>query len=278
MESAPEVVHRKVLRLPAERRDGGGDRGGPGAHDGRDLVDVDQLARGAHAGLGVGLVVFRDQLDLAAEHAAGGVDLVDHRLHGLDHDGAIGAARAGQRRQRADLDRGALGEGELRQGGGAGQSGCAQASRLRRSVSSVMVIPSCCWCRRRRYGHQPPRKSRRISGSVASAGPGAFAAVAAGDQHIAARRDFQRFERMLLDHQDRQAALVQRDDGLEQLLGRARATGRRSARRAAAGRARSSAPSPWPGSGAGRPRGCGRAHCASGPASDSGRRAHRRGA
>ena len=136
---------KEGLRFPAERRDGGGDRGGPGAEDGGDLVDVDQLAGGAYAGLRIGLVVFRDQLDLPAEHAAGGIDLVDHGLDRLDHDRAIGAAGTGERRQRADLDRGALGERAAGQGGEAGKRGgtCQKRAAVGRERGHDVPLLSC---------------------------------------------------------------------------------------------------------------------------------------
>ena len=54
------------------------------------LVDVDQLARGAHAGFRVGLVVLGEIFDLAAEQAARGVHLIDHRLM---RDAAVRAER-----------------------------------------------------------------------------------------------------------------------------------------------------------------------------------------
>ena len=91
------------LALPAHRRHRRGHRRGPGAHDHRHLVHVDQLARGAHRGLRVGLVVFHHQFDLATEHAAGGVDLGGDGLHRLQHARAVERAGAGQRRQHAEL-------------------------------------------------------------------------------------------------------------------------------------------------------------------------------
>ncbi len=148
------------LALPAQRRHRGGHRRGPGAHDRHDAVDVDQLAGRAHRGLRIGLVVLAHELDLAAQHATGSVDLLRDELHRLAHRRTVGAAGAGQRRQRAELDRRGLGPGPGRDeagghhGRGRGEDGASRDSRL-----TV-------------HARHPPRKMRRTSGSPASAAAG----------------------------------------------------------------------------------------------------------
>src|SRR5207249_2685047 len=52
-----------------------------GADDQLDVVLEDQLLGLAYGGRGLGLVVLRDDLDLVAEHAALGVQLLDGHLH-----------------------------------------------------------------------------------------------------------------------------------------------------------------------------------------------------
>ena len=67
-----------------------------------------QLGERQHdAGIG-GLVVFDDQFDLLAEHAAGLVDGIQRELGALDGVSAGFGGRAGDRRAHADLDGGAL--------------------------------------------------------------------------------------------------------------------------------------------------------------------------
>jgi hypothetical protein len=68
------------LVFPAQRQHRAADRRGPHAHDRLHLVDVDQLARTAHAGLGIGRVVLGEIFELAAEQAARGVHLIDDGL------------------------------------------------------------------------------------------------------------------------------------------------------------------------------------------------------
>ena len=81
----------------------------------------------AHAGLRVGLVVLGEIFELAAEQAARGVHLVDHRLMG---DAAVRPerrARAGERDEAGELDRAGLAEARRgdderrRDRGGAGE-------------------------------------------------------------------------------------------------------------------------------------------------------------
>ena len=128
----PRDGEQHRLALPAQRGHRGGDGGGPGAEDGADLVDVDQLARGAHAGVGIGLAILGDEGQLAAEHAAGRVDVVGRRPRDLDHRRAIGAARAGERGEGAETDRLILrrrGTGGGRQGERGEQRGAAGEHR-----------------------------------------------------------------------------------------------------------------------------------------------------
>ena len=145
------------LRFPAERRDRRRDRGGPRAHDRGDLVEIDQLARRPHPGLGIRLVVLADELELAAEHAAGGVDLAGHPLHRLEHRGTVVTAGAGERRQRAEPDRTCLGAHARRNRGHGERSDADLEKRTTRETLSHAY---------------PPRKIRRTSGSRASSAAG----------------------------------------------------------------------------------------------------------
>src|SRR5260370_22816384 len=56
-------------------------------------------------GLDVGLRIVVDQLDLAAEHAARGVDLVDRQIHRGDHLFAVDIEAARRVVDAGDLDR-----------------------------------------------------------------------------------------------------------------------------------------------------------------------------
>ncbi len=55
----------------------------------------------ADGGLGIGLIIFNDQFDGSVQDTTGSVDLVDNRLHRLQHTGAILGAGTGKRRQHA---------------------------------------------------------------------------------------------------------------------------------------------------------------------------------
>ena len=78
-----------------------GDR--PGDRD--DLVALDQLVRPLDRGLGVGLVVFIDDLDRVAHDAAGLVDLLYRQVQPQLGLAAIKLQPAAERLHRADLDR-----------------------------------------------------------------------------------------------------------------------------------------------------------------------------
>ena len=95
---------KEGLVLPAQRRHGRRYRRGPGAQDRGHLVDVDQLACRAHAGIGIGLVVLAHEHDLAAKHATRGIHFLDDGGGDLGHRRTVGAARARERRQGRDLD------------------------------------------------------------------------------------------------------------------------------------------------------------------------------
>ena len=79
-----------------------------------DIVLDDQLAREPHRLVGAGLAVARQQLELAAEHAALGVDLLDRHFGALDDRHAVDRGGAGQRHRKADLDRVLGGRGRRR--------------------------------------------------------------------------------------------------------------------------------------------------------------------
>src|SRR5437899_2059104 len=72
-------VDRLVLLGDVHHGHGGAAR--DGANDELDVVLEDQLLGLAHGGRGLGLVVLGDHLDLVAEHAALGVQLLDGHLH-----------------------------------------------------------------------------------------------------------------------------------------------------------------------------------------------------
>src|SRR5258705_10700920 len=97
---------------------------GPAAHDRRDLVVDKQLLRFFRKCRPVAGAVFLDELDLASEHAAGGVDLFDGELFGLDRTGFRNRHRAGGRVQDADGDF-SIGNRETR---GVDRSGCRTGS------------------------------------------------------------------------------------------------------------------------------------------------------
>ena len=75
------------------------------------------------------LVVLGDDHDLAAQHAALGIDHLGRDRDGMGHALAVGTGRAGQRKDDADLDRLALGQsGEAERRGTGGRSDREMAS------------------------------------------------------------------------------------------------------------------------------------------------------
>jgi hypothetical protein len=105
-------------RLARRRRDA--------AVDDVDLVVARQLLRVLGVERDVGLGVVLDDLDLAAEQAAGGVDLLGRERRREHHRLAVGVEVAGVVEHRAELDRprpaeGVEGQGDA--GGGAGRRG-----------------------------------------------------------------------------------------------------------------------------------------------------------
>src|SRR5262249_57870690 len=90
----------------------------PGAHDHWHLVHLDQLARCAHGGFGIGLIILNDSFDPASEHATCPVDLLDHRLHGLEHAWTVRSTRPRQWREDAEFQGLALGAGAAGHRGG----------------------------------------------------------------------------------------------------------------------------------------------------------------
>ena len=77
---------------------------GPGAQHGLHLVHLDQLLGGQHGRVGLGLVVFGEEFELASTRAARGIDLVHGQANGLLHARAVGAACAGDGRERANAE------------------------------------------------------------------------------------------------------------------------------------------------------------------------------
>src|SRR5581483_9820347 len=87
--------------------------GGDLPEDGHDLVAGDELAHGGGGLARLGLVVFGDEVDFPAEHAAGGVDFLNGEDRALVGRLTKGGLLAGERGIFADFDLvGAAGEGE----------------------------------------------------------------------------------------------------------------------------------------------------------------------
>jgi len=130
------------LVFPAQRQHRGADSGRPHAHDRLHLVDVDQLARATHAGLGVGLVVLGEIFELAPEQAARGVDLIDHCL--MRHAAVRPERRAGagERDEARQFDR--TGLAEARRGDDEGRrdrTGPGEQRRAARNETFVHDFP-----------------------------------------------------------------------------------------------------------------------------------------
>jgi hypothetical protein len=85
----------------------------PAAHNGRDLVVDEEFLGFLGEGRPVAGAVLLDELDLAAEHAALRIDLIDGKLLGLNRAGLADRHGAGNRMQDAD---GNLGIGDCQSG------------------------------------------------------------------------------------------------------------------------------------------------------------------
>ena len=104
---------------------------GPGREDGvgvrvadeqRDLVLLDELLRRLGRDVHLVLAVVDDEVDLLAEHAAGGVDLLDRQLGAVRGRQVERGLVAGQGEAATDLDRAAgPGAGRRRTGAGRGR-------------------------------------------------------------------------------------------------------------------------------------------------------------
>ena len=152
------------------------------------LVLGDQLLDHRGAGGGTALGILHDQLDLLAEHAAGGVDVVhrplepEHQLRTL-----LVAPRRGQRRQAADPD----GVGALDGTGREGQRRGQREPRQQLVVASFdhrLVLRHCLVLRfngRSPYMKFPPAAS--LSGRPVKPSPGSHPAAARMIVRIAGR-------------------------------------------------------------------------------------------
>ncbi len=95
--------------LLEHRRGGAAGRRIAGIDDELDAVFADQLVGGENRLIGFGLIVIGDELQLLAEHAAGGIDVLDRHFGGDLGRFAVGRGGSGQRRLKADLDLGMRG-------------------------------------------------------------------------------------------------------------------------------------------------------------------------
>ena len=132
--------HRDVRVLA----DGGGLDGAAGsdfAEDGDGLVAGDELAHGGGSLAGFGLVVLGDQLEFLAEHAGGGVDLLDREEGALVRGLAEGGFLAGERGILADLD-GVVGAGGEHEQGGEGGNGKLFKQGGNHGVTAVSIHDS----------------------------------------------------------------------------------------------------------------------------------------
>jgi hypothetical protein len=119
------VEHAVILFENRQHRLAG--RRGPAAHDRRDLVVDEQLLGLLGEGRPIAGAVFLDDLDLAAENAAGFVDLRDRELFGLDRTGFRDRHRAGGGMQDAAGDF-SIGNRETR---GVDRGGCRYVCKRR---------------------------------------------------------------------------------------------------------------------------------------------------
>ena len=103
---------------------------------------------------GLDLVVVIDELDLAAEQAALGVDFLRPDLGAEQRLLAVGGKRAGQRHAEADLDRlGALRGGRQMSGG---QTGCQQNSAGSDNGAAAREAETHVFLQRRRFSLTHP--------------------------------------------------------------------------------------------------------------------------
>ena len=148
------VEHAVILLEHRQHRLAGGR--GPAAHHRSAFVLHEKLLRLLGEGRPIAGAVFLNELDLAAEHAALGVDLLDGELFGLDRAGLADRHRAGDRMQ--DTDR-HFGVGDCEAG--------RVHLRGRRHVRARQI-----WhhrrCRQRRRPHEQPtaRGREKISSDL----------------------------------------------------------------------------------------------------------------
>ena len=100
-----EQPDQQELALHRDRHGRGDDVGPVSRHDQVHLVHVEQLGVDARHRGGVGLVVVVNELDLAPEDAALGIDVVAPDLHRDQRRLAVARERAGEAHAEADLER-----------------------------------------------------------------------------------------------------------------------------------------------------------------------------
>ena len=101
----PEQRHESEIALHHDRHRRRDDVGAVARHDEVHLVDVEQLRVDPRHGRGARLVVVVDELDLAAEDPAFGVDVVAPDFHRDQRRLAVAGERPGQAHAEADLER-----------------------------------------------------------------------------------------------------------------------------------------------------------------------------
>ncbi len=100
-----EQRHERHVPLHHDRHCGCDDVRAVAGDEQVDLVDVEQLVVDARHRRGVGLVVVVDELDLATEKAAPGVDVLGPDLHRDQRRLAVAGERSGEAHAEANLQR-----------------------------------------------------------------------------------------------------------------------------------------------------------------------------
>ena len=143
-------VDEQGLGARGDLRDGQARGGRDFADDAGDLVALDHALGLGRGGLRIDRILLQ-QLDLAAHHAARGVDLLDREIGGHHGVFAERSEKAGARRQMAELDDiGGLGAQNRRRGNSRHQGNAAGG--LQQATARELIVvghqPSSPWCGR----------------------------------------------------------------------------------------------------------------------------------